>query len=118
MGLARDRGCTAAASTVGFDSTKNPDYTDTLYVTELVAPDTVNTMPERTLEATADHGVIAGDTIRPNYADAEATLDAISAAGADLDDISRVLEEEGVEKFNTAWDDLLTSVAAKLESAK
>ena len=99
-------------------STKNPEYPDTLYVTELVAPDTVNTMPEKTLDATADHGVIAGDTIRPNYADAKATLDAISAAGADLDDVSRVLEEEGVQRFETAWNDLLDSVAAKLESAK
>ena len=98
-------------------STKNPDYPDPFYVTELVAPDTVNTMPENTLDATADHGVIAGDTIRPNYAHAEATLDTISAAGVDLDDVGRVLEERGVVKFETAWNDLLVSVAAKLESA-
>jgi transaldolase len=99
-------------------STKNPDYDDTVYVTTLVAPDTVNTMPEPTLEAVADHGEIVGDTIRPNYDDARATLAAVAAAGVDLDDVSAVLEREGVEKFATSWNDLLQAVAAKLEAAK
>ncbi|WP_116948559.1 transaldolase [Jiangella endophytica] len=99
-------------------STKNPDYPDTLYVTELVAPDTVNTMPEATIEAVADHGDITGDTIRPNRENAWNTLAAVRAAGVDLDDVSEVLEREGVEKFETSWNDLLESVNAKLEAAK
>ncbi len=99
-------------------STKNPDYPDTLYVTELVAPDTVNTMPEATIEAVADHGDITGDTIRPNRENAWNALAAVRAAGVDLDDVSEVLEREGVEKFETSWNDLLESVNAKLEAAK
>ncbi|WP_026875728.1 transaldolase [Jiangella gansuensis] len=99
-------------------STKNPDYDDTMYVAQLVAPDTVNTMPEATIDAVADHGVITGDTVRPNYDDARSTLTAVSAAGVDLDDVSAVLEREGVEKFATSWNDLLESVNAKLEAAK
>ncbi|WP_166355110.1 transaldolase [Phytoactinopolyspora limicola] len=99
-------------------STKDPEYPDTLYVTELVAPDTVNTMPEATLEATADHGVITGDTVRPHYDDARSVLEAIQAAGVDLDDATQVLEAEGVEKFIDSWNDLLQSVNGKLEAAK
>ncbi|WP_053202967.1 transaldolase [Jiangella muralis] len=99
-------------------STKNPDYDDTMYVTQLVAPDTVNTMPEATIEAVADHGDITGDTIRPNRENAWNTLAAVRAAGVDLDDVSEVLEREGVEKFETSWNDLLESVNAKLEAAK
>ncbi|NDL55561.1 transaldolase [Phytoactinopolyspora mesophila] len=99
-------------------STKNPEYSDTMYVDQLVAPDTVNTMPESTLEATADHGRITGDTIRPNYDDARQVLAAIDAAGVDLTDVTQVLEDEGVEKFADSWNDLLQSVTAKLEAAK
>jgi transaldolase len=99
-------------------STKNPDYPDTLYVDDLVAPETVNTMPEATIEAVADHGVIDGDTVTPNIENARETLAAVGAAGVDLDDVSAVLEREGVEKFETAWNDLLESVNAKLEAAK
>ncbi|SED84221.1 transaldolase [Jiangella alba] len=99
-------------------STKNPDYDDTMYVTQLVAPDTVNTMPEATIEAVADHGDITGDTIRPHRENAWNTLAAVRAAGVDLDDVSEVLEREGVEKFETSWNDLLESVNAKLEAAK
>ncbi|RAW13283.1 transaldolase, partial [Phytoactinopolyspora halophila] len=93
-------------------SVKNPDYPDTFYVTELVAPDTVNTMPESTLEAVADHGEITGDTIRPNIDDAQRTFDALIALGVDLDDASRVLEREGVKKFESSWNELLESVSA------
>ncbi|SDU75033.1 transaldolase [Jiangella alkaliphila] len=99
-------------------STKNPDYPDTMYVTDLVAPDTVNTMPEATIEAVADHGDITGDTIRPNRENAWNALAAVRAAGVDLDDVSEVLEREGLEKFETSWNDLLESVNAKLEAAK
>lgn len=89
-----------------------------MYVTQLVAPDTVNTMPEATIEAVADHGDITGDTIRPHRENAWNTLAAVRAAGVDLDDVSEVLEREGVEKFETSWNDLLESVNAKLEAAK
>jgi transaldolase len=93
---------------------KDPAYPDTLYVTELVAPGTVNTMPEATLEATADHGEVTGDTIRPNYATARADLDALAAVGIDYDDVVQVLEDEGVQKFEQSWTDLLTSAEAEL----
>ncbi|GAA4868078.1 transaldolase [Kitasatospora terrestris] len=93
---------------------KDPNLPDTLYVTELVAPGTVNTMPEATLDATDDHGVVTGDTIRPNYADAKAVLEAVAAAGVDYDDVVQVLEDEGVEKFETSWNELLATVTATL----
>ncbi|MEU8511313.1 transaldolase [Kitasatospora sp. NPDC048722] len=95
---------------------KDPALPDTLYVTELVAPGTVNTMPEATLDATADHGVVTGNTIVPNYADAKAVLDAIAAAGVDYDDVVQVLEDEGVEKFEQSWSELLDTVTASLAS--
>ncbi|MFD7905738.1 transaldolase [Kitasatospora sp. NPDC059722] len=95
---------------------KDPALPDTLYVTELVAPGTVNTMPEATLDATADHGVVTGNTIVPNYADAKAVLDAIAAAGVDYDDVVQVLEDEGVEKFEQSWTELLDTVTASLAS--
>ncbi|RKT11069.1 transaldolase [Streptomyces sp. 1114.5] len=93
---------------------KDPALPDTLYVTELVAPGTVNTMPEATLDATGDHGVVTGNTIVPNYADAKAVLDAIAAAGVDYDDVVQVLEDEGVEKFEQSWNELLDTVTASL----
>ncbi|MEV4557390.1 transaldolase [Kitasatospora sp. NPDC049285] len=93
---------------------KDPKLPDTLYVTELVAPGTVNTMPEATLDATDDHGQITGDTITPNYADAQAVLDAVAAAGVDYDDVVKVLEEEGVSKFEVSWTELLDTVTAAL----
>ncbi|MGH3312473.1 MAG: transaldolase [Streptomyces sp.] len=94
---------------------KDPSLPDTLYVTELVAPNTVNTMPEATLRATEDHGAIGGDTVRGNYADAQAVLDAVGKLGISYDDVVRVLEEEGVEKFEKSWDDLLASTEAELK---
>ncbi|MEV7189144.1 transaldolase [Kitasatospora sp. NPDC093102] len=95
---------------------KDPALPDTLYVTELVAPGTVNTMPEATLDATADHGKVTGNTIVPNYADAKAVLDAIAAAGVDYDDVVQLLEDEGVEKFEQSWNELLDTVTASLAS--
>ncbi|WP_329130651.1 transaldolase [Streptomyces sp. NBC_01476] len=94
---------------------KDPAYPDTLYVTELVAPNTVNTMPEATLEATADHGEITGDTIRGTYEQARAELDALAALGISYDDVVQVLEDEGVQKFEQAWNELLESTKAELE---
>jgi transaldolase len=97
---------------------KNPDYSDTLYVTELVAPNTVNTMPEKTLDAVADHGVITGDTVTGTAAEAQAVFDELAAAGIDLPDVFKVLEEEGVEKFEKSWLELLEATQGQLDAAK
>ncbi|MEV6958419.1 transaldolase [Streptomyces sp. NPDC051207] len=94
---------------------KDPAYKDTMYVTELVAPNTVNTMPEATLEATEDHGEITGNTIVGTYEQARADLDAVEELGIAYDDVVRLLEEEGVEKFEASWNDLLKSTEAELE---
>ncbi|WP_030484239.1 transaldolase [Nocardioides aequoreus] len=97
---------------------KNPDYSDTLYVTDLVVENTVNTMPEKTLQAVKDHGVVTGDQVRPHYADAQQVMDDLAAAGIDYDDVIATLEREGVEKFEDAWNDLLGTVQANLEAAR
>ncbi|MEV7546156.1 transaldolase [Streptomyces sp. NPDC089915] len=94
---------------------KDPAYKDTLYVVDLVAPGTVNTMPEATLEATADHGEVTGDTIRGTYEQARAELDAVAKLGISYDDVVQLLEDEGVEKFEAAWNDLLKSTEAELK---
>ena len=96
---------------------KDPAVLDTTYVVELVAADVVNTMPEKTLEATFDHGVIAGDSITPSYDAANAVLDAIAAQGISYDDVTALLEKEGVEKFIVSWNELLDTVSAALEAA-
>ncbi|WP_138733914.1 transaldolase [Modestobacter excelsi] len=93
---------------------KNPEYSDTLYLSELIAPDTVNTMPEKTMMAYADHGQ-AGAPVQSSYADAEKVLAAVTDAGVDLDDVFRVLEEEAVQKFVDAWDELTGSVEEQLQ---
>ncbi|KAA9087124.1 transaldolase [Microbacterium radiodurans] len=97
---------------------KDPALPDTLYVTELVAPGTVNTMPEKTLEATFDHGVVAGDTISGAYTAAHQVFDDLAAVGIDLTDVTQLLEDEGVEKFIASWHDLQGTVTAALESAR
>jgi transaldolase len=97
---------------------KDPALPDTLYVTELVAAGIVNTMPEKTLDATFDHGVVTGDTITPNYGDAKAVFAALAEVGVDFDDVTNVLEEEGVSKFIVSWGELLDTVTAALEGAK
>jgi transaldolase len=96
---------------------KNPDYSDTLYVTELVAPNTVNTMPEATINAVADHGVITGDTITGTASAAQEVFDNLSSIGIDLPDVFVVLEDEGVEKFEASWKELLDATQAQLQSA-
>lgn len=93
---------------------KNPAYPDTLYVTELVAPDTVNTMPAATLEATVDHGVLTGDTITGSYADAQQVLDDLARVGISYTEVVEQLETEGVSKFEKSWQELLETVAAEL----
>lgn len=91
---------------------KNPAYPDTMYVTELVAPHTVSTIPEQTLEALADHGVVTGDSITGTATGAQTMLDSISAAGVDLMDVVRMLENDGVAKFEASWRQLLGSYPA------
>ncbi len=96
---------------------KDPAYPDTMYVTELVAPGTVNTMPEKTLEATADHGEITGDTITGGYAAAAHVLDTLERLGISYSEVVDLLEREGVEKFEKAWGELLEGVTRELEKA-
>jgi transaldolase len=96
---------------------KDPAVPDTTYVVELVAADVVNTMPEKTLEATFDHGTVTGDTITGSYAAAQAVLDAVNAQGISYDDVTALLEKEGVEKFIVSWNELLDTVSAALEAA-
>lgn len=95
---------------------KDPNYSDTRYVVDLVTADTVNTMPEKTMQAVADHGEIVGDTIKPYIDDARQVFTDIAAVGIDMDDVFRVLEDEGVEKFVVAWVDLLDNLAQALEA--
>ncbi|KWX25029.1 transaldolase [Mycolicibacterium wolinskyi] len=97
---------------------KNPEYSDTLYVTELVAPNTVNTMPEKTLEAVADHAEITGNTVSGTAAAAQETFDKLAAIGIDLPDVFKVLEDEGVEKFEKSWQELLDATQGQLDAAK
>ena len=94
---------------------KNPEYSDTMYISELIAPGTVNTMPEKTLMAYADHGT-AGTPIQKSYDDAAAVMKAVAEAGVDLDDVFRVLEEEGVQKFVDSWNELTESVRTQLQA--
>ena len=93
---------------------KNPEYSDTMYLSELIAPGTVNTMPEKTMEAYADHGQ-AGTPVQSSYADAEKVMQSVADAGVDLDDVFRVLEVEGLQKFSDAWDELTASVQEQLQ---
>ena len=96
---------------------KDPAYDDTMYVVDLVAPGTVNTMPEKTLEAVADHGTLRGDTVTGAYDDAKAVMDQLREAGVDYDDVVKQLEDEGISKFEDAWNDLIESVTDQLEKA-
>ncbi|MFT4087662.1 MAG: transaldolase [Gordonia sp. (in: high G+C Gram-positive bacteria)] len=97
---------------------KNPDYPDTLYVSELVAPNTVNTMPGKTMDAFADHGWVNTDSILGQAKASHDVFAALTAAGIDLPDVFEVLEREGVEKFEVAWNELLTATAEQLAAAK
>jgi transaldolase len=97
---------------------KDPKYDDTRYVVELVAPNTVNTAPEKTIDAVRDHGVIRGNTIEGTYAQASAVFSSLEALGIDLTDVFEVLETEGVDKFEQAWNELLESISQELAKKK
>jgi transaldolase len=96
-------------------STKDPAYDDTMYVLDLVGPGIVNTMPESTLKALLDHGEFRGESVRSMYADAHKVLSELAAVGIDYDDVVRVLEEEGIEKFEASWKELIDSIQAELK---
>lgn len=97
---------------------KDPAYDDTRYVVELVAAGVVNTMPEGTLDAVRDHGVVRGDTITGEIAGAHATFAKLTAIGIDLNDVVQVLEDEGVSKFVDAWKALTGTVEQALAAAR
>jgi transaldolase len=96
---------------------KNPAYRDTMYVTDLVVANTVNTMPEKTLQAFADHGEVDGDQVTTNYESARKVMEDLEKLGVDYDDVIAVLEREGVEKFVKSWEELQETVRDQLEAA-
>jgi len=95
-------------------SVKDPSFADTMYVVELVAPDTVNTMPEATMHATQAHGTIRGDTIRGTYDESRRVIQQLEALGISYDDVVTVLENEGVQKFEASWNELLGTIKAEM----
>ena len=95
-------------------STKDPSLPDTLYVVDLVTRDTVNTMPEATLRATADHGVLQGDTVHGTYDESRALFASLEVLGVHYDDVVQVLEDEGVSKFEVSWTEMLASIKNEL----
>ena len=97
---------------------KDPAYPDTLYVTGLAAADVVNTMPEKTLDATFDHGVVTGDTITGSYEEANGVLTALDSLGISYNDVVALLESEGLEKFVSSWKELLADVEGALTTAR
>ncbi len=94
-------------------STKNPDYRDVMYVEELIGPDTVNTMPRETIEAFQEHGEVRGVTLEQEVDEARQLFAELAQAGIDYDDVTRVLEEEGVQKFADSFEELLEGIRAK-----
>jgi transaldolase len=93
-------------------STKNPAYRDVMYVEDLIGPETVNTMPKETIEAFQDHGVVR-PTLEEGLDEARQLFEELAQVGIDYDDVTRVLEEEGVEKFADSFDELLNGIRAK-----
>ena len=97
---------------------KDPAYPDTMYVTDLVVANTVNTMPEKTLQAFADHGEVQGDMVSGREEEAQQVLDDLAAVGISYDEVVDVLEREGVEKFEASWHELVATVQTALDDAK
>lgn len=113
----RERGAHAQRPLWASTGVKDPAYPDTLYVTELVVADTVNTMPEKTLEAFADHGEVEGDTVTGRYDESRQVITDLEAQGIGYDEVVAKLEQEGLEKFDASWAELLDSVRSELEKA-
>jgi len=97
---------------------KNPAYDDTMYVRDLVVPETVNTMPEKTLDAFADHGEVLGDVVTGRAGQGRGVIDRLVELGIDWDDVLLVLETEGVDKFKKSWDELVETVSGQMEKAR
>ena len=97
---------------------KDPAYPDTMYVTDLVVANTVNTMPEKTMQAFADHGEVQGDMVSDTETEAQQVMDDLAAVGISYDDVVDVLEREGVEKFEASWHELVETVQTALDDAK
>jgi transaldolase len=95
-------------------STKDPAFPDTMYVVDLVVSDTVNTMPEATIKATADHGVLKGDTVHGTYDESRQVFASLEALGISYDDVVQVLEDEGVSKFEASWNELLETIRTEM----
>lgn len=115
--LLLDLGANAQRPLWASTGVKDPALPDTLYVTELAAPRTVNTMPEATLNALADHGEVHGDAVSGNYLEANQVLNAIDSHGIDYVDVTEKLEGEGLSKFDDSWADLVATVARELGAA-
>jgi transaldolase len=98
-------------------SVKDPAFADTMYVVDLVAPDTVNTMPEATLHATKAHGTIRGDTIHGTYDQSRQVFQQLESLGIGYDDVTTVLENQGVQKFETSWNELLDTIKTQMAAA-
>lgn len=96
---------------------KNPDYDDTMYVRDLVVAETVNTMPEKTLDAFADHGEVLGDVVTGKAGEGSALLERLREVGVDFDDVMLVLETEGVDKFKKSWTELVETVQGQMDQA-
>lgn len=97
---------------------KDPVYDDTRYVVDLVAPGTVNTMPEATMDAVADHGAVQGDRVTGAYVEARQVLKQLAELGLEYDDIVGQLEQEGVAKFQDSWRALLADVESVVAAAR
>jgi transaldolase len=110
----RDKGAKVQRPLWASTSTKDPAFPDTMYVVDLVVKDTVNTMPEATLHATADHGVLHGDTVHGTYDASREVFADLEKLGVSYDDVVQVLEDEGVEKFAVSWNELLETIRTEL----
>jgi transaldolase len=98
-------------------SVKDPSFADTMYVVELVAPDTVNTMPEATMHATQAHGTLRGDTIHGTYDESRRVFEQLESLGIGYDDVVTVLENQGVQKFEASWNELLETIKTEMSAA-
>jgi transaldolase len=114
----RDAGAHAQRPLWASTGVKDERYPDTKYVTDLVVADTVNTMPEKTLEAFADHGEVLGDQVTGKADEARLVFDRLRGVGIDFDDVLEVLEREGVEKFEKSWQELVDTIEGQLEKAR
>ena len=115
-----EQGATAQRPLWASTGVKNPEYSDTLYVTDLVVADTVNTMPEKTLLAFADHGELrpGGDAVTGTAVEAQEVFDAVAAVGVDITDVFLTLEDDGVDKFEKSWSQLWNTVTDQLDKAR